>query len=100
MDTSLSLSILDHEEFENPFVEPDFQSIMKHSPYDNIVSGLCYPPMFVKASFNDSRVGIWEATKWVAKVQDSTCTKCSFAVILKTEMTGGHFDEGGRYGAV
>ncbi|GAB2242105.1 hypothetical protein Droror1_Dr00018880 [Drosera rotundifolia] len=98
MDTSLPLSIMDHEEFGNPLVEPDFKSIMKYSPYDNIASGLCYPPMLVKASFNDSRVGIWEAAKWVAKVRDSTCTKCSSALILKTEMTGGHFDEGGRYG--
>lgn len=44
------------------------------------------------------RVGVWEAAKWVAKVRERTCTACSRAVILKTEMNGGHFGEGGRYG--
>lgn len=44
------------------------------------------------------RVGVWEAAKWVAKVRDSTCSECSGAVLLKTNMSGGHFGEGGRYG--
>ncbi|GAB2280158.1 hypothetical protein Dimus_014795 [Dionaea muscipula] len=98
MNTSLPLTMLDHEEFGNPLVEPHFQSIMKYSPYDNIASGICYPAVLVKASFNDSRVGIWEAAKWVAKVRENTCKNCSSAVVLKTEMTGGHFAEGGRFG--
>ena len=33
----------------------------------------------------------------MAKVRDSTCFECSRAVILKANMTGGHFGEGGRY---
>lgn len=32
----------------------------------------------------------------MAKVRDSTCPHCS-SVILKTNMGGGHFGEGGRY---
>lgn len=43
------------------------------------------------------RVGVWEAAKWVARVRDSTCSTCSASVILKTNMSGGHFGEGGRY---
>lgn len=43
------------------------------------------------------RVGVWEAAKWVAKVRDKTCPDCSRSVILKTNMAGGHFGEGGRY---
>lgn len=42
-------------------------------------------------------MGVWEAAKWVAQVRESTCSECSRAVILKTNMTGGHFGEGGRY---
>lgn len=33
----------------------------------------------------------------MAKVRGSTCPRCSCSVILKTNMTGGHFGEGGRY---
>lgn len=31
------------------------------------------------------------------KVRESTCPRCSCSVILKTNMAGGHFGEGGRY---
>lgn len=44
------------------------------------------------------RVGVWEAAKWVAKIRDKTCTSCSSSVILQTNMSGGHFGEGGRFG--
>lgn len=44
------------------------------------------------------RVGVWEAAKWVAKIRDSSCSSCSSCVILKTDMNGGHFGEGGRHG--
>lgn len=43
------------------------------------------------------RVGVWEAAKWVANVRDKTCPSCSRSVILKTNMSGGHFAEGGRF---
>lgn len=33
----------------------------------------------------------------MAKVRESTCPRCSCSVILKTNMAGGHFGEGGRY---
>lgn len=98
MDVSLPLTILDYEEFGNPKIETEFEAIMEYCPYDNINRGLCYPSMLVIAAFNDSRVGVWEAAKWVAKVRDNTCRSCSRAVILKTDMSGGHFGEGGRFG--
>lgn len=140
LDPSLPLTILDYEEFGNPQIQSQFESILSYSPYDNVTCDACYPSMLVTASFNDSRqiyifcfslsylhklnfivlvyrhtctgyshkliwvalifivrVGVWEAAKWVAKVRDSTCFECSRAVILKANMTGGHFGEGGRY---
>ncbi|KAK2989398.1 hypothetical protein RJ640_008072 [Escallonia rubra] len=98
LDTSLPLTILDFEEFGNPQLKSQFQAILSYSPYDNIHRGVCYPAMLVTASLHDSRVGVWEAAKWVAKVRESTCSSCSRTVILKTNMTGGHFGEGGRFG--
>ncbi|XP_057543119.1 uncharacterized protein LOC130821389 [Amaranthus tricolor] len=98
MDDTLPLTKLDYDEFGNPKIETEFKSIMQYSPYDNVNHGLCYPSMLVTAAFNDPRVGVWEAAKWVAKIREKTCADCSRAVILKTEMNGGHFGEGGRYG--
>nr|XP_018685178.1 PREDICTED: uncharacterized protein LOC103996239 isoform X3 [Musa acuminata subsp. malaccensis] len=92
----LPLTILDYDEFGDPRNQADFEIIHHYSPYDNITQG-CYPSVLVTASFDDSRVGVWEAAKWVAQVREKTCPTCSQSVILKTNMSGGHFGEGGRY---
>ncbi|WJX63288.1 hypothetical protein P8452_48195 [Trifolium repens] len=97
LDPSLPLTILDYEEFGNPQIQSNFDSIFSFSPYDNIPQGCCFPSVMVTAAVNDSRVGFWEGAKWVAKVRDSTCSHCSRGVIIKTSMIGGHFGEGGRY---
>ncbi|WZZ68433.1 hypothetical protein YC2023_079803 [Brassica napus] len=91
-DSNLPLTLLDHEEFGNPNIQTEFQSILGYSPYDNIRRDVCFPSMLVTAS-----VGVWEGAKWVAKIRESTCHDCSRTVILKTNMSGGHFGEGGRY---
>lgn len=98
LDPSLPLTILDYEEFGNPQIQSQLESILQYSPYENIPGGVCCPSVLVTASFHDSRVGVWEAAKWVAKVRDITCSSCSRSVILKTNMSGGHFGEGGRFG--
>ncbi|XP_077237637.1 prolyl oligopeptidase family protein [Tasmannia lanceolata] len=97
LDPSLPLTILDYEEFGDPRIQTDFKSIRRYSPYDNIPPNVCHPSMLVTASFNDSRVGVWEAAKWVSKVRENMCPSCSRSVILKTNMSGGHFGEGGRF---
>ncbi|KAJ0815257.1 putative oligopeptidase B transcription factor WD40-like family [Helianthus annuus] len=98
LDPSLPLTVLDYEEFGNPRIKSHFDSIMKYSPYDNINRGTCYPAMLLTASFYDSRVGVWEAAKYVSRIREHTCSSCSGSVILKTNMSGGHFGEGGRTG--
>lgn len=97
LDPSLPLTILDYEEFGNPQIQSNFDSIFSYSPYDNIPRSSCFPSVLVTAAVNDSRVGVWEGAKWVAKVRDSTCPHCSQTVIMKTSMIGGHFGEGGHY---
>ncbi|KAK6157759.1 hypothetical protein DH2020_012007 [Rehmannia glutinosa] len=97
LDPTLPLTTLDYEEFGNPETESYFKYIQKYSPYDNIPQGDCCPSMLVSASFNDSRVGVWEAAKWVAKIRDMACSRCSSSVILQTNINGGHFREGGRF---
>ncbi|XP_042502302.1 protease 2 isoform X2 [Macadamia integrifolia] len=97
LDPSLPLTVLDYEEFGDPRVQTQFESIFGYSPYDNIPPGVCHPSMLVTTSFHDSRVGVWEGAKWVAKLRETTCSSCSRSVILKTNMSGGHFGEGGRF---
>lgn len=96
LDPTLPLTILDYEEFGDPNIPVEFDVIQSYSPYDNISGGVCYPSVLVTASFNDTRVGVWEAAKWVSKVRDVTCPSCSQSVVLKTNMQSGHFGEGGR----
>lgn len=97
LDPDLPLTTLDYEEFGDPRHKIDFENIRTYSPYDNILSDLCYPSSLVTASFYDSRVGVWEAAKWIARVRERSCPKCSRSIILKTNMNGGHFSEGGRF---
>ncbi|XP_068462480.1 uncharacterized protein [Phaseolus vulgaris] len=97
LDPSLPLTVLDYEEFGNPQLQSNLDSILSYSPYDNIPPSSCFPSVLVTTAVNDSRVGVWEGAKWVAKVRDSTCPHCSLTVIMKTSMIGGHFGEGGRY---
>ncbi|KAH7688999.1 Peptidase S9A prolyl oligopeptidase protein, partial [Dioscorea alata] len=96
LDPSLPLTIMDYDEFGDPNIQEEFETIHSYSPYDNIVPGVCYPSTLVTASFHDSRVGVWEAAKWVAKVREKTCPSCSPSVILKTNMNGGHLSAAGR----
>lgn len=97
MDPSLPLTVLDYEEFGDPKNFSDFATIQSYSPYDNVQAGVCYPAMLVTASFHDSRVGVWEAAKWVARVREYMPVNCYQPILLKTNMHSGHFGEGGRY---
>eukprot|EP00268_Persea_americana_P052159 TRINITY_DN5833_c0_g1_i1.p1 TRINITY_DN5833_c0_g1~~TRINITY_DN5833_c0_g1_i1.p1 ORF type:complete len:421 (+),score=74.18 TRINITY_DN5833_c0_g1_i1:1235-2497(+) len=98
LDPNLPLTVLDYEEFGDPRVLKEFETIRSYSPYDNICPGVCLPSVLVTTSFYDSRVGVWEASKWVARVRENACPSCSHSVILKANMSGGHFGEGGRFG--
>ncbi|KAL6655388.1 hypothetical protein ACP70R_006214 [Stipagrostis hirtigluma subsp. patula] len=97
LDPTLPLTVLDYEEFGDPNIPAEFDAMCSYCPYDNLSPGVCYPPVLVTASFNDTRVGVWEAAKWVAKVRAVTCESCSRSVILRTNMQSGHFGEGGRF---
>ncbi|KAF8781187.1 hypothetical protein HU200_001167 [Digitaria exilis] len=67
----LPLTAIDYEEFGFPVDHEEFLAIRKYSPYDNIRRDVPYPAVFVTSSFN-TRFGVWEAAKWVAKVREIT----------------------------
>ncbi|KAL4343535.1 uncharacterized protein LOC107626224 [Arachis ipaensis] len=67
----LPLIAADYEEFGYPGDLNDFLAIRDYSPYDNIQKDVLYPAVLVNSSFN-TRFGVWEAAKWVARVRDLT----------------------------
>ncbi|MQL87036.1 hypothetical protein Taro_019571 [Colocasia esculenta] len=67
----LPLTPTEYEEFGYPEDIEEFQAIRDYSPYENIRKDTLYPAVLVTSSFN-TRFGVWEAAKWVAKVRDLT----------------------------
>nr|CAD1819508.1 unnamed protein product [Ananas comosus var. bracteatus] len=77
----LPLTPVDYEEFGYPVDLEDFLAIQKYSPYDNIQKGVPYPAVLVTSSFN-TRFGVWEAAKWVARVRELTVYDPKRPIIL------------------
>lgn len=93
-DPDLPLTIVEWEEWGNPQVEQEYGWISQYSPYEN-VKDVDYPPMLVTAGLNDPRVSYWEPAKWVQRLRERSTS--SSEILLKTEMTAGHFARSGRY---
>jgi len=96
LDPSLPLTVTEWEEWGDPLHDPEVYAYMKsYSPYEN-VTGQEYPPMFVLAGLNDTRVSYHEPAKWVARLR---ATAKGGPFLLKTEMEAGHGGRSGRYDA-
>lgn len=94
LDPSLPLTVIEYEEWGNPNKKKYFDYIHSYSPYENI-SKKNYPRILVTAGLNDPRVHYWEPAKFVAKLRESKTD--DNALLLKTEMGGGHGGRSGRY---
>ena len=90
----LPLTVVEWEEWGDPFHDPEVYDYMaSYSPYEN-VSAQEYPNILALTSLNDTRVLYVEPAKWVAQLR-STATGGEF--LLKTEMAAGHGGVSGRY---
>ncbi|MEL6840869.1 MAG: S9 family peptidase [Pseudomonadota bacterium] len=98
LDETLPLTPGEWSQWGNPIESKEaFDDIRGYSPYDN-VTAQDYPPMLVTAGVSDPRVTYWEPAKWVAKLR---VTKTDDnALMLKTNMTSGHFGKSGRFAAL
>jgi oligopeptidase B len=65
-----------------------------YDPYSN-VARKAYPAMLVRTSLNDSQVGYWEATKWVARLRAMKTDE--HQLLLRVNMGAGHGGASGRY---
>ena len=97
LDASLPLTTSEYIEWGNPNKKPEFDYMMKYSPYDN-VKAQRYPALLVHVSVNDSQVPYWEGAKFTAKLRAmKTDTN---PLLLKTNMGAGHGGASGRYDAL
>ena len=94
LDASIPLTAQEWEQWGNPNKTDEYQYMKAYSPYDN-VTAKAYPRMLVTSGLNDSRVGYFEPTKWVARLR-ATKTDAN-PLLLKMNMGAGHGGSSGRY---
>ncbi|MBI3831930.1 MAG: S9 family peptidase [Planctomycetes bacterium] len=93
-DASLPLTVGEYEEWGNPGLKNEYRYMKTYCPYTNL-RRRAYPALLVKTSLNDSQVMYWEPAKYVAKLR--MLKTDANAVLLKTNMAGGHGGSSGRY---
>ena len=96
LDASLPLTTSEYIEWGNPNKQPEFEYMMKYSPYEN-VKKQAYPALLVHVSLNDSQVPYWEGAKFAAKIRDMKSDQKP--VIVKANLGAGHGGSSGRYDA-
>ncbi len=94
-DVSLPLTPPEWPEWGNPIEDPEAYDYMySYSPYDQ-VEAKAYPAVLATGGLSDPRVTYWEPEKWVAKLRPATTS--GKPVLLKINMTAGHFASSGRF---
>ncbi|MBD3332993.1 prolyl oligopeptidase family serine peptidase, partial [candidate division GN15 bacterium] len=96
MDSTMPLSVIEYDEWGNPYEKEYFDYMMSYSPYDNVTEQ-DYPHMLIMTGYNDTRVMYWEPAKWVAKLRAHKTD--NNRLVLKVNMAG-HGGASGRYDAL
>ena len=96
-DRDLPLTVTEWEEWGDPTSdETIYRKMRDYGPYES-VGPLPYPPIFATAGLNDTRVGFWEPTKWVAAIRENSTSDAP--AMLWTDLGAGHGGPTGRYDA-
>ena len=96
-DETLPLTVGEFEEWGNPRIAEQYRWMRAYSPYDNL-RATRYPAMLVKTSLNDSQVGFWEPTKYVARLR--ALKTDANPLLYRCNMGAGHGGASGRYDAL
>lgn len=94
LDSTIPLTVVEFDEWGNPFDSTFYEYMKSYAPYENVDS-LKYPNMLITAGLNDPRVQYWEPAKWTAKLR--AFKKGNNWLLLKTNMGSGHMGSSGRY---
>lgn len=92
-DSSLPLTIDEYNEWGNPNRSLVYNYIKSYSPYDNIIEQI-YPSIMVTAGINNSVIGVWESSKYIAKLRSINKKN---NLVLKTYTDAGHKGKIGEY---
>ena len=94
-DVTLPLTPPEWPEWGDPIKDAKAYDYMaSYSPYDN-VTDKPYPAVLATGGLSDPRVTYWEPSKWAAKLREHTTS--GRPILLKINMTSGHFSSSGRY---
>ena len=94
LDPKLPLTVIEYEQWGNPYDPQAFDYMLSYSPYDNIVA-TAYPHIYAKAGLNDLQVPYWDPAKWVAKLRSLKTD--NHHLVIVTNMGAGHGGASGRY---
>lgn len=98
LDESHALTSHEYREWGDPRRSPDaYERIARYSPYDNVGTH-AYPSMLVTAAALDARVDPSQPVKYVARLRDRMTNLDDAAVLLQTDLEGGHYGDSGRSG--
>lgn len=75
-------------EYGDPDKKDEFLNILKYSPYHNILQGVNYPSLLIKAGENDARVDPCHAKKFAAVLQNNYGQKNP--IFLYIDFESGH----------
>lgn len=96
IDSRIPLTTNEWEEWGNVNEEKYFQYMMEYSPMQNVKKGAKYPSCLLICGLNDQRVAYWEAAKFAATLRHEQGPE-SGPVVVKIEMSAGHFSASDRY---
>lgn len=72
-------------------VPEQFAALWAYSPYHNIRTDTCYPPVLVQADANDDRVVAWHSYKYAAALQAAQSVRaCRAPTLIRIETRSGH----------
>lgn len=94
IDSSIPLTTNEWEEWGNVNEEKYFKYMMEYCPMQNVKEAR-YPACLLTCGFHDSRVQYWEAAKFAATLRHKS-TSDSGPVLVKVEMSAGHFSASDR----
>ena len=94
-DAELPLTPPEWDEWGNPIEdEAAYETIASYSPYDNVRSGVTYPPILATGGLTDYRVTYWEPAKWIARLRDRAK---GGPFLLRMNMSAGHGGSAARF---
>eukprot|EP00457_Paulinella_chromatophora_P000892 gb/GEZN01000893.1/.p1 GENE.gb/GEZN01000893.1/~~gb/GEZN01000893.1/.p1 ORF type:complete len:942 (-),score=162.24 gb/GEZN01000893.1/:94-2919(-) len=94
-DEELPLTPAEWPEWGNPIQDRQAYHLIKgYAPYENIHTGVAYPPILATGGIADARVTYWEPAKWVARLR---AEGKGGPFLLKMNLEAGHGGSTGRF---